>query len=241
MPKTVDDEYCGTNGATVCWNPVTKKYYAAFAGNSMYPLAVFDAGGKLLSNTDLTTMQDVRGLWYNPVTKKICGNTYNDAGWFTYTLDAKGIPTDAIITASGMNQPDENSVGAFDPVSKQVYFLDKGKLVFYSTAKPAPGNTLPIHFGRPKILGPADDENPDNENTNYNQTTAVYAGNNQTALLNPMQYKIEVYDNKEGYLQQVYIIPEEDAPMPNRSFNFAYANNTWWLFDIDNRTWVGYR
>ena len=30
MPKTADDELCGTRGAGVCWNPITQKYYAAF-------------------------------------------------------------------------------------------------------------------------------------------------------------------------------------------------------------------
>jgi hypothetical protein len=241
MPKTAEDIDCGTRGASVCWEPVTKKYYAVFAGNKAYPLGVFDAAGKLLSDTAQTTLADVRGLWYNSITKKISGNSYNDGGWFSYILNTKGIPTDYKTDVAGMYQPDENSVGSFDPVSKSVFFLDKGKLSFYTASKNTPAKTVNIHWGRSKILGPAEDENADNENTDYNHTTAVYTGikNAQVALLNVMEYRIELYDYREGYLQQVLTLPE-DAPL-QPSFNFAFANGMYWLFDIDNRKWTGYK
>src|SRR5262245_4426823 len=61
----------GANGASVAWHPVQKKYYAAMAGNTTYPLAVFDINGKRLSADDQTTMFDVRGLWYNSRSKKL--------------------------------------------------------------------------------------------------------------------------------------------------------------------------
>lgn len=84
MPKETEDINSGTNGASVCWHPVTKKYYAAFAGNSNYPLGVFDAEGKLLSDSGLTTMQDVRGLWYDKTNKKFVA---------TYIMVAAGFLT----------------------------------------------------------------------------------------------------------------------------------------------------
>ncbi len=105
MPRESSDDNAGSNGGSVCWDPVVKKYYAAFAGNTLYPLAVFDATGKLLSDPELSAMQDTRGLWYNSVTKKVSGNTYNDNGWFYYTTNAKGIPTGYNTTVSGMRQP----------------------------------------------------------------------------------------------------------------------------------------
>ena len=109
-----EDSLPGKRGGAVIWHPLQKKYYAVFAGNQTYPLAVFDFAGKRLSGDDLTTLEDLRGLWYNPTLKKICGNGYNDNGWFSYKLDAKGIPAEAEIYAAGMNQPGEQSVGVFN-------------------------------------------------------------------------------------------------------------------------------
>ena len=111
MPKTAEDELCGKRGAGVCWNPVTQKYYASFAGNAGFPLAVFDFKGKRLTADTVTTQIDTRGLWYNPKTKKISGNAYSDYGWFSYKLNAKGFPAAVDIILSGENQPEENSVG----------------------------------------------------------------------------------------------------------------------------------
>ena len=60
MPKTVDDSMPGTRGASVVWHPVQKKYYAVFAGNAQFPMAVFDAAGKRISEDDLLAMKDTK-------------------------------------------------------------------------------------------------------------------------------------------------------------------------------------
>ena len=78
---TGKDSLPGTRGGAVVWHPLQKKYYAAFAGNWKFPMAVFDISGKLLSNEDLTTFEDLRGMWYVPKLKKICGNGYSEIGW----------------------------------------------------------------------------------------------------------------------------------------------------------------
>src|SRR5258706_8069777 len=67
--NTGNDSMPGTRGAAVIWHPVQKKYYAAFAGNWDYPLAVFNSTGQILSGEELTTKEDLRGLWYNPKLK----------------------------------------------------------------------------------------------------------------------------------------------------------------------------
>lgn len=241
MPKTADDEYCGTRGASVCWNPVTKKYYAAFAGNTSFPLGVFDVKGKLLSDADQTTLQDTRGLWYNPTTKKISGNGYNDNGWFSYTLDSKGIPTDYVTDFSGMNQPDENSCGVYDPSSKSVLFLNKGKITYYDGKTAESGKSVPIHWGRKKSQGVGEDENEDNQNSDYNYTSVIYTGikNAEFGLLNTLSDNIELYDSKTGFMQTQLHLPDGTPLEP--SFNFAYANGIYWLFDIANRTWLGFK
>jgi hypothetical protein len=241
MPKTADNGANGTRGASVCWNPVNKKYYAAFAGNMSYPLGIFSAAGKLLSDSDQTTLVDMRGLWYNPGTNKISGNTYNDIGWFSYVLNSNGIPTDFTIDFKGMNQPGEQSVGAYDPLLKSICFLDKGRFSFYDIATATPGNFQAIHWGRKKMQGPGENEDENMENEDYNTTTVVYTGikNAELGVLNTKLRRIELYDHNTGYLQQSLVLPDEAPLQP--LFNFAFANGIYWLFDIENRKWIGYK
>ena len=240
MPKEDYDYNNGVKGASVCWHPVTKKYYAVFSGSSNYPFGVYDASGKLLTDTSLTAMQDVRGLWYNSTTKKLCGNAGNDGGWFSYTLNSKGVPVSVATDIAGMKQPDENSAGAYDAASASVCFLDHGKISFYNR-KGIFSKKTALHWGRPKVLGPDDFENEDNQNTEYNQTTVVHTGNAAMpfGLLNTKRSRIELYDTKEGYLQQLLLLPD-DFYGP-KYLGFAYANGIYWLYNIDNRTWLGFK
>lgn len=244
MPKTSEDPNCGTRGAAVCWNPVTKMYYAAFAGNSAYPMAVFNVSGKRVSNEDLATMGDIRGLWYDPISKKLNANGYNDAGWMVYSLDDKGIPDDINTKFSGMNQPDEQAVGAYDSRLKLVFFMDNSRIMLYenfSDMFARVDDSVQIHWGRKKSEGPGIDEDEFERNEDYNYTTVVATGINgaELGLLNTLDKKIELYDVKEGYLQQILKLPPT-APVESM-FNFAYTNGIYWLFDITNRKWIGYK
>jgi hypothetical protein len=240
MPKTVDDDMPGTRGAGVAWHPVLKKYYAAFAGNVGYPLAVFDEKGKRLSEEDLTTMSDIRGLWYNPTTKKISGNGYNEFGWFSYTLEKTGIPSDIEIEKEGMNQPSDQAVGVYNATAKQVLFL-KGAQVYTYNKDAELLDSIAIHFGRTKKDGPADDEDIFSSPEDYNYTSLIYTGlkGQELGFLNTTNTEIELYDIKTGFLVKRLTLP--DTATPEASFNFTYANGIFWLFNIEMRKWVGYK
>lgn len=242
MPRSVDDDMPGTRGASVVWHPIQKKYYAAMAGNVGYPLGVYDATGKLLSTDDLNTEQDIRGLWYNPVKKQIQGNTYNDNGWFYYTLNAKGIPLSSTVFAEGMNQPDEQSVGAFSISKQQVMFLNSGQVFTYSSTGESIGDPLTIHWGRTKDDGVSDDEPEEAETKeDYNYTTVVFTGikGSELGFLNITEMQIELYNMEDGFMTKTLKLPE-DAPL-NQSFNFSYANGMYWLFSIEERVWTSYK
>ena len=240
MPKTTDDELCGTRGGSVCWNPLTKKYYAGFAGNTGFPLGVFDAKGKRLSADELTTMVDLRGLWYNPISKKICGNGYAQSGWFSYTLDKKGIPTDFSIDFEGKNQPDENCVGTINTSNKLVTFLNKDQVVFYKNDA-TEGNSLTLQLGEKKSGENSDNQEPDNSSADFNNTSVIYSGiiGSELGLLNTEKKQIELYSYLKGSRSKIFILPDT-APV-EKSFNFAFANGIYWLFDIADRKWIGYK
>lgn len=241
MARTEDDDFPGTRGASVAWNPLTKKYYAAMAGNAAYPLCIFDATGKRLSSDDLSTEADVRGLWFNPLKKTIQGNCYNEFGWFSYELDAKGFVTDNEFILEGMNQPDAQSVGAYIPGKNKIAFVNAGQVYYYNMKDGVPDDPFTIHWGRTSKDGV--DETADETETPeaYNTTTVVYTGikNAELGFLNTIDMQIELYSMTTGFMTQTLKLPDT-APV-NSTFNFAYCNGTYWLFSMEERTWTGYR
>lgn len=241
MPKTAEDDMCGTRGASVVWHPIQKKYYASFAGNISYPMGVFDVAGKRLSADDATTMMDTRGLWYNTVTKKLCGNAYDDNGWFSYKLGPKGMPMDFTTDFSGKNQPDAQSVGTYNIAKKQVMFLYGSELWFYNADATLAENKTAIHWGLTAKDGIAADEDVTETPEGYNATSVIYTGlpNAEAGFLNIVDKQIELYNIKSGFLTKKIKLPD-DAPT-EATFNFAYANGIYWLFDMDNRVWLGYK
>ena len=240
MPKTVDDEMPGKRGACVAWHPVQKKYYAIMAGNAEFPLAVFDATGKRISDDNLTAMNDTRGLWYNPLTKEINGNGFDETGWFKYVLDKNGIPESGLIILEGLKQPDGQCVGSFHPLRKEVMFLYNGSVSLYSLTDGTTSASVKINWGRKKTDGNPEEESEETP-SDYNNTSVVYKGikNAELGFLNTEKKQIELYDFVSGFLTQKIKLPE-NAPVES-SFNFACANGIYWLFSIEARTWYGYK
>jgi hypothetical protein len=240
MPKTADDLLCGTRGAGVCWNPITKKYYAAFCGNIGFPMAVFTPDGKRISDDSLTTMEDIRGIWFNASINRIMANGYNEIGWISYELNSAGIPASAYYKFTGMNQPNEQSVGSYYSLLKSVAFRDGNQVALYQTAGELAEvkESVQIHWGRKKSDAAGQDDENAGENYNGN-VVATNINNAEFGFLNTVSKQIELYNYKEGYLQSTLKLPET-APVES-TFNFAYSNGIYWLFDIANRKWIGYK
>lgn len=239
MPRTAEDDMPGTRGASVVWHPLQKKYYAAMAGNIGYPMGVYDEKGKRLSLDTLNSEQDIRGMWYNPHAKRIQGNSYSDYGWFEYTLNEKGIPVGSEIIIEGMNQPTDQSVGAYSIANQTVMFLKDGQIWFYNKNGEELEGKLTLQWGREKAEGESSDDPYTPEA--YNYTTVVYTGikGAELGVLNIMDLQIELYDISSGFMTRKLKLPEEAAT--NASFNFAFANGLYWLFSIQERTWTGYK
>lgn len=224
----------GYNGAAVAWHPVYKKYYCAFAGNSSYPMGVFTATGRIISDEDLEGTFDVRGLWFNPDRKKLEGNAYSDGGWIQLKLDEDGMPFDHTVIAEGQRQPDVQSVGSYDVSRKMVFFLEKGQIRYYD-AMGDPYSRFDLKLGVDGVLASEDES----VLGNYNNV-ACYTGfpGAEFALLNTDKLTIELY-NRQGLLTRVLALPD-NASVSER-FSFSYANGSFWLFDKELRTWVSYK
>ena len=236
------DREGGANGANVAWHPGQKKYYAAMAGNETFPMEVFDASGKILSPDNLETMFDVRGLWYNPVSKTLQANGYDNFGWSDYKLDAKGIPVSSRKLSVITSQPDAQSVAAFDTKNNVLYFYDYSLagLERHNMKNGASDTTIQLHLGVKTKEGITGSENVDLKD-NYNQNAIIYTGipKAEIGLLNVIDRQIELYNLANGLMTQVLKLP--DGAPAEASLNFCYTNGIYWLFDKSGREWHGYK
>jgi hypothetical protein len=239
---TGEDSLPGKKGGAIVWHPVLKKYYAAFAGNKTFPLGVFDVTGKRLSGESQTTLVDLRGLWYNPTMKMICGNGYYKIGWFSYTLDSKGIPVKSEIYAAGMNQPDEQSIGVYNAKTNVVYFLYGQNInVYNADAMQEDESTIRLYPGISNKDDIDEDDDGETLSEDYSYNVLIYTGISKAefGLLNITEKQVELYNVKTGLLTQKLKLPDDIKTY--EGFGFSYTNGTYWAFDEDTRIWTGYK
>lgn len=217
----------GSRGASVAWDPVKKYYYACFAGNSTFPMGVFLESGTRVSDADLTTQTDVRGLWYNPASKSVECNGYGDGGLMRYVCGSNGIPTGITVIHSGSHQPDGQSVGTYDSKGKQILFYHEGMIYSYGLKN---GKQ---RWARAMSLRSSASQ--------YNSTSVIWNPKRpkDAGLLNVEKRAVEYYNMSNGRFTASVELPY-GAPVES-SFNFAFANGYIWLFDMDSRTWKGYK
>ncbi len=230
----------GANGAGVAWHPGQKKYYSAIAGNTTYPMGVYNEKGDRLSTGETTTQFDVRGLWYNSKSKTIQTNGYGEFGWGEYRLNETGIPEEISILQEGMHQPGAQSTGIYDPKDNAIYFFtENGELEKYDFATAEFKQAISLKLGKTKKQTDSERIN-DDVIDNYN-LSAVFTGikNAEVGLLNISSREIELYSLADGFLTRSLKLPD-NIPV-YASFNFAYCNNHFWLFDKESRTWMGFK
>ncbi|MBX7241195.1 MAG: hypothetical protein K1X92_05545 [Bacteroidia bacterium] len=225
MPMGKDGDN-GYNGAGVVFHPEFNQWYAVFAGNPYFPLAVFNANGKMLKN-ELTAQYDARGFWYNDKAKTIEGNSFDDGGIIQYKLDSKGIPESYDeIFRGGSHQPDANAVGVYDNKNDEILYFFDGEIQRYDRKNAEKIGT----YGLKGDLNPYE----------FNETSIIYTGykGGEIGLLSYSKHKVILFDKGSGNQTGTITLPE-NAPAPDR-FNFSFSAGKIWLFDTETRNWYGY-
>ncbi|HEX4957503.1 MAG TPA: hypothetical protein VFV46_04945 [Lacibacter sp.] len=228
----------GANGAAVVYHPKEKLYYAAQAGNASFPLVIFDENGNVVSNSEQSTLIDIRGLWYNPKTKDIGGNGYAQFGWFNYELDKKGMVEKINVFKKGRYQPDDHSPGVLNTEDNEVLFLDGLNIVCFTTDGDEKRKTIQLYIGK-KTSSDAGTGN--SFESDYNTRSLIYTGKNgsEIGLLNIAQKQVELYSIKTGYMTKIVKLPLSFKP--EAFFNFSYSNDIYWVFNKTTRIWNGFR
>ncbi len=248
QPKTLKqvltlhiDREGGANAANVAWHPVQKKYYAAQAGNETFPMEVFDANGRMLSDDNLETIIDIRGFWYNPNTKTLQANGYDNTGWVEYKLNGKGIPTSIVKIDIEPGKPDPQSVCAYDAKKNVVYFFDYSTVGIerHKMTDGVSDTTIALHLGAKTKNDIVADQKT--IKANYNENALIYTGiaGSEIGLLNVNDKQIELYNIATGLMTKVLKLPD-GAPV-EKSMNFSFCNDIYWLNDKTERIWHGYK
>jgi len=234
----------GSNAGAVVWHPTLKRYYTSMIGNAIYPLAMFDAKGKQIGE-ETEAGHDLRGMWYNPATKNIEFNCYDQGGIGHLVLEKDGTVSEALIDLGGMNQPTAQALGVYYKNGNRILYLNENyAAVLYDSKSGEMTRTIvTISFGC-KTKDEADAQTEDDildEAELRNVTTVQYTGitKQELAILNVEDHKIELYDQKTGLITREIKLPEELSLQLN--FNFCYNNGIWWFFNKEAREWVGYK
>jgi hypothetical protein len=233
----------GSNGGSVAYNPIAKKYYIPMLGNAVYPMVIFNLKGKQLSKA--IAGNDMRGLWYNPKTKSVEGNCYDSGGWVRYKLNPKGdmvfdmtevddtYESDYIFQ-NDMRQPDNQAVGFFSSQDNMVYFLIENGVSIY--------NMKGVEKKTFELLKAKDDDPLVflGEDSPYNNSL-IFTGvpKAEIGVLNLYDKKIELYNKATGVLSAEWQLPDDVGVYP--MFNFSYANGMVWLFNKELRKWVVFK
>ncbi len=230
----------GINGAAVAWDPDHQIYYAAMAGNTYFPMFMYNTEGKRIGDTTMNTMFDVRGLWYNTSAKALQANGYKKFGLAEYVLGTDLAPESIKKMTIPSRQPNEQSAGAFDTGNKVLYFYDSSTGNIIRENFSGLSDTITLQLGIRKKKKAKNHKNSE-VLKKYNENACIYTGiaGAEIGLLNAKERQIEMYSTESGLLKKVSQLPP-DAPA-EYSLNFSCSNSIFWLFDRKKREWRGYR
>lgn len=218
----------GTNGVAVTYNPATKLYYTAFAGNSAYPLEIFDASGKFISTQEIG--YDSRGLWYNPSTKKLEGISYDNAGTFSISLNTDGGISGATEQAFSYGMEGQ-TVAAFSEKKKSILFVEGLTAYIFKPGK--------LKYKMVTLM-------PDNYDAELNSNGPIYTGvkNYEIGLFEASTMTVHLFNGSSGKETAAVKLTSgtcgEIGVVPTY-FRVSYCNNHVFLFDTDSRQWTGYK
>lgn len=218
----------GKNGAGVAFDPNTNRYYAAMAGNKIFPLEVFDKNGRFVCANNCEN--DIRGFFYNPEFKTIEGSLYESHDIITYKFEkngkiSSGYPKTELFD---LEIEDKNVCLNYDSQNKKYIAFNKN------------GNSVTqfnIENGEKEIEISL--KIPKTASLNYTSIIYLDIENGAYGLLDYIEKKVLLFSPRTGNLITTIQLPKD--ALTNDAFRFAYTNDRIFLFDADNRIWNGYK
>jgi hypothetical protein len=213
-----------TNQAGVAYNPDKNLYYTVRAGSSSYTLFTYDETGTQVAAN--TANFDFRGLWWNPNTSSLEGNSYAAQGYRRVDLDANGYALSTGTNDPASNdQPNSQSQADYDYDLDEVIYYYNGSI--YRTSRTTGsfiGSAIPV-TGLPA-------------NT-LNSTFVGYTGvpGGEVLIYDYVNKAVYFVDKTTGVYSHTVQLPTS-APGQS-SYNTSYANGHIWI--SDGNLWHSYK
>ncbi len=207
----------------VAFNPIFNLYYSNNAGGND-PDEYFDINGNLLGSSIDT---DWRGMWYNPNTGKIEGNTWNNY-FVVDNLTTQGYFGGTIQNPFNTTPPDPQAIGAFDPQNNRILYYKSGSLYGESRVNGVDAPTI-VLTGIPNF-------------TSISSPTLIYTGcvGMEVGLYNYSTKQILFFNKTTGAYAASIALPSN---APSTSYNggqFSFANNIVWIYNNSINKWIGF-
>ncbi len=218
-----------TNWSSVAYNPDLDLYYAFRAGNTGMPFRTYDGTGATLATN--TTGFDFRGLWWNPNTKELQGNGVGTSGYRTVTLDASGYATNGGTNfVTGINQPNNQSNGAYDYNNNEIIFYHNARLYTYDLDGNQLTDNAIVNF-------------PEASNGDITTRSVGYTGipGKEIIIYSELNARVYFIDKATATYNGDFLDMPAGAPTPN-NYGFSYANGYVFLReDSSADPWVSYQ
>ena len=217
----------GSNASAVVYNPAKQMYYSVIAGNYRYPLETFDSQGKSINQA--RAGMSTRGMWWNPNTKQLERNVKK--GIAAAALNAEGYADSEnlkVVLEADLHQPNGKSCGVYDPDTDEILYYSYEKIYRYSRKD---AQLISSYY----LIGlPADGDN-------LSANSMIYTGKPgmEIGLLDYKNKKVHLFDKTTRKFANTIDLPQN--AVTSKEYRFGYANNHVWLFDIGERSWVGYK
>ncbi len=225
MPVTLTFPVAVSSCGSVAYNPSANLYYTSRIGNAVYPMLTFSTDGTLLDYD--TTGQDTRGIWWNPNTGQLERNCFSTIGWGKIDLDINNYAENTFsVIFSGMNQPNVQSIGAYDPINNQVVYYNAGSIHKYN-------RTTGTLISTTAITGMV--------TTNINAFTVVYTGapGMEYGILDWVAKKVVLLNAATCAYAGESLLPATAVTAVN--YQFSYTNNLVWLFNTTTEVWNSFK
>lgn len=209
--------------SALAFHPGTGYYYSNNAGGST-ACEVFDQNG----NSILTeTPTDWRGLWYNPNTENIEGNTWGN-GFVVDSLQSDGNFDGNLDWVGQITAPDDQAPGVYDPTLNIIYFYVAEELYSFDRTDLSPIDTIPL-TGLATI----------NEITS---SILIYTGcvGNEIGIFHTNSKVLHLFNKSTGALTQSINFPENATVPSYHARHFAFTNDLVWMFSSNTNKWIAY-
>jgi len=212
----------------IVYNPDRNLYYGTYGGNTSVPIDVWNSAGTRLA-TITPSGYDFRGAWWNPTTRQLEANAFDNTSIAAKPIDNNGYPVATTVTtifATGNGLSPQN-LAAFDPVNNELIYYSGGVIKRVSRANNATIASATV-MGLPVA------------SSALNSNIVLYTGcsGKEYALYNANAKAVYFVSRATNAYVGMSQLPTS-APA-NANYGMSYTRGQLYLFNSATNSWSGY-